>query len=38
MGSTNKAILLGLVVYFTTRDPMATLAAGGGSLLLDKVF
>lgn len=36
MGGTNKAIILGALVYALTRDPMATLAAGGGSLLLDR--
>lgn len=38
MGSTNRAIVLGVLVYFLTRDATATLAAGGGSLVLDKFF
>lgn len=37
MQSTTRAIVLGAAVWFTTRDPMATLVAGGGSLLLDRV-
>lgn len=37
MSSTTKALVLGAVVYFATRDPMATLISGAGSLLLDRV-
>ena len=37
MNSSTKAIVLGGLVYFLTRDAMATLAAGGGSLVLDRV-
>lgn len=37
MNSSTKAIVLGGLVYFLTRDPMATLVAGGGSLILDRV-
>lgn len=36
MSGTTKALVLGALVYFTTRDPMATLVASGGSLLLDR--
>jgi hypothetical protein len=35
MGGSTKALALGVIVYFTTRDPMATLVAAGGSIALD---
>lgn len=35
MSSNARALVLALLVFFVTRDPMATLAAGGGSLVLD---
>ena len=37
MSSNLRAILLAAVVFAVSRDLMATLAAGGGSLLLDVV-
>ena len=37
MSSSLRAVLLALLVFFASRDLMATLAAGGGSLVLDIV-
>lgn len=38
MGGSSKALLLGALVYFTTRDAMATLVAAGGSMIIDMVL
>lgn len=37
MGSNARALVLAALVYAVTRDPMATLATGAGSLVLDMV-
>jgi hypothetical protein len=38
MQGASKAILLGLLMLFLTRDPFATLVASGGALALDTFF
>ena len=35
MQASTKAILLAIVLFMVTRDPMATLVAGGTSLAID---